>query len=60
HPRVLDDFVANTLAPRLARALHRRIGDVEISADAITVETLRAIEPMVARYLDKQPRRRRA
>jgi DNA topoisomerase I len=60
HPRVLDDFAANTLAPRLARALHRRIGDVEISADAITVETLRAIEPMVARYLDKQPRRRRA
>ncbi|MEO8845667.1 MAG: DNA topoisomerase IB [Kofleriaceae bacterium] len=60
HPRVLDDFAANTLAPRLARAVHRRIGDVEISAKAITVDTLRAIEPVVARYLDGQPRRRRA
>lgn len=60
HPRILDDFGSNVLAPQLARAVHRRIGAVEISPEAITVDTLRAVEPVVARYLDKQPRRRRA
>lgn len=60
HPRVLDDFNANRLAAQLAPQLHRRIGDVAIAPESIDVETLRAIEPVVARYLDKQPRRRHA
>jgi DNA topoisomerase-1 len=60
HPRVLDDFTANKLAPQLARQLHRRVGDIELKPEAIDVETLRAIEPVVARYLDRQPRRRHA
>jgi DNA topoisomerase-1 len=45
HPRVLDD-------DRLAQAIRRRVGyDVALSADSIQVETLRAIEPIVARAL---------
>ena len=37
--------------------LRDRVGGV---APKVLTQTLRAIEPVVARYLDKQPRRRRA
>jgi DNA topoisomerase I len=62
HPRVLDDFRANLLAPRLAKLLQRRLGrhPVEVAAGALDVAALRAIEPVVARYLDETRRRRRA
>ena len=60
HPRVLDDFTTNKLAPQLARQIHRRVGDIEMKPEAIDVATLRAIEPVVARYLDRRPRRRHA
>jgi DNA topoisomerase-1 len=60
HPRVLEDFTHDRLAPQLAKQLHRRVGAVEVAPETIAVDTLRAIEPVVARYLDKQPRRRHA
>jgi DNA topoisomerase I len=62
HPRVLDDFRANRLAPRLAKLLQRRLGrqPIEVAAGVIDVAALRAIEPVVARYLDETRRRRRA
>jgi DNA topoisomerase-1 len=63
HPRVIDDFGANKLAV-LARQLKRRAAPRETRAaspgDAIAIETLRAIEPAVARYLDTARRRKRA
>lgn len=60
HPRVLEDFMQNRLAGQLAPKLRRRVGAVEIAPETIEVATLRAIEPVVARYLDNQPRRRHA
>jgi len=53
HPRVIDDFTANKLAA-LARQLARRAGKppVHEGTKPIAVETLRAIEPVVARYLE--------
>jgi DNA topoisomerase-1 len=51
HPRVLDD-------ERLAAAIRRRIGDVELGPDAIRVDALRTIEPIVARALAAPVRRR--
>ncbi|MFT3699351.1 MAG: hypothetical protein QM831_39755 [Kofleriaceae bacterium] len=57
HPRVLDDFSAGRLAP-LARSLHRRVGEVPVGTDAIDVTLLRAIEPVVARYLQTKVARR--
>ncbi|HEY6036271.1 MAG TPA: hypothetical protein VIV58_18470, partial [Kofleriaceae bacterium] len=60
HPRVIDDFNHDKLAGQLARQIRRRVGEVEVSPGAIDVETLRAIEPVVARYLDRQARRRHA
>ena len=60
HPRVLDDFTTNKLATQLARQLRRRVGEVEMSPEAIDIASLRAIEPVVARYLDREPRRREA
>ncbi|HEX4453873.1 MAG TPA: hypothetical protein VH143_23575 [Kofleriaceae bacterium] len=52
HPRVLDD-------ERLAHAVRRRVGcDVALAADSIRVETLRAIEPIVARALASRSRLR--
>jgi DNA topoisomerase-1 len=64
HPRLLDDFAAARLEPALARAIRRRLGP-RISGGAgaaslIDVRALRAIEPLVARYLDPAARRRRA
>ncbi|CAN5326884.1 DNA topoisomerase IB [soil metagenome] len=60
HPRVLDDFTEDRFPAELVRQLHRRAGDVAIEPATIAVDTLRAIEPHVARYLDKQPRTRQA
>jgi DNA topoisomerase I len=51
HPRVLDD-------ERLAVAIRRRIGHVELGPDAIRVDALRAIEALVARALASRVRRR--
>jgi DNA topoisomerase-1 len=61
HPRVIDDFTANKLG-ELARQLARRTGKRSPGAPSaeITLETLRAIEPVVARYLDSGRRRRHA
>ncbi len=53
-----EDFTQNRIPPVLVRQLHRRAGAVEMKPETIAVTTLRAIEPLVARYLDKQPRRR--
>lgn len=54
HPRVIDDFTENRLAPALARAIKRRVkGEAIVTcAETISVEVLRAIEPVVAKYLD--------
>lgn len=63
HPRVLEDFTANKLSV-LARQLRRRIdrgrasGTSRASGDGVSVNTLRAIEAVVARYLDVRRRRR--
>ncbi|MEO8701090.1 MAG: DNA topoisomerase IB [Kofleriaceae bacterium] len=54
HPRVLDDFSSGKLAT-LAQQVRRRTEAAEIG-----VEALRAIEPVVARYLDETRKRRRA
>ncbi|HEX2685096.1 MAG TPA: hypothetical protein VHN14_00685 [Kofleriaceae bacterium] len=61
HPQVIDDFTANKLG-ELARQLARRAGKRSPGAPsaAISLETLRAIEPVVARYLDRGCRRRHA
>ncbi len=61
HPRILEDFTSGKLGTELARQIRRRIGnDTVVSADAINVDALRAIEPVVARYLDKARRKQRA
>ncbi len=60
HPRVLEDFSENRYPSLLVRQLARHAGEVAMKPETIAVETLRAIEPLVARYLDKQPRRRQA
>lgn len=59
HPQVLDDFTANKLAV-LGRQLARRTrSSARAGRDGlIAVETLRAIEPAVARYLDARGRTR--
>ncbi len=61
HPRLIDDF-SNGKLDALARQIRRRLGKapVEVAAATIAVETLRAIEPVVARYLDLTHARRRA
>jgi DNA topoisomerase-1 len=46
HPRVIDDFTAGRLG-----ALAQRLGQRHAAASPFAVETLRAIEPAVARYL---------
>jgi DNA topoisomerase-1 len=61
HPRILEDFTSGALSRDLAREIRRRVGkDAVVEADAITVEALRAIEPVVARYLDALRHRRHA
>lgn len=53
HPRVIEDFSSATLGASLGRVLAPHTKDLAIGADAIDVSVLRAIEPAVARYLDK-------
>jgi DNA topoisomerase-1 len=55
HPQVIDDFTANKLAQ-----LARRLGKSRLRATTrpMAVETLRAIEPAVARYLGRASRGR--
>ena len=55
HPRILDDFTTGALARDLAPRLRRRLGNrsIEVTADAIDVEALRAIETAVARYVSR-------
>jgi len=60
HPRVIDDFTSGALGALARQVRHRLPGGAAISADAIGVDALRAIEPLVARYLDGERRRRRA
>jgi DNA topoisomerase-1 len=60
HPKVIEDFAADKLAV-LARHVKRRTTPALPGATgAIGVETLRAIEPLVARYLDQGRRRKHA
>jgi DNA topoisomerase-1 len=61
HPRVIEDFSSDRLGRRIGGAIRRCLGHttVTIGADAIRVELLRAIEPVVARYLEVGTRRAR-
>lgn len=59
HPRLLEDFTEDRLARTLARQIRRRVRELDSTepvTSTITIAALRAIEPIVARYLD--PRRR--
>lgn len=59
HPRLLEDFTANRLARTLAPLVRRRLRQHRPS-DEIEIEALRAIEPVVARYLATTAVKRRA
>jgi DNA topoisomerase-1 len=59
HPRLFEDFTANRLARTLAPLVRRRLRQHKAS-DEIAVEALRAIEPVVARYLATTQAKRRA
>jgi len=60
HPRVIDDFSSGALG-KIARQLARRLpADVVIDASSIEINALRAIEPLVARYLTPGAKRRHA
>ena len=54
HPRILEDFargrLTRTLGPQLKRRLRRTSGEIDVGA-------LRAIEAVVARYVDPRARR---
>ncbi len=60
HPRILDDFATGRLLRALGPSLRRRLGSIEIpvTADAIEVDALRAVETVVARYVDPRKRAR--
>jgi DNA topoisomerase I len=60
HPRILEDFAANKLSVLARQVKRRRELARPAATDAIAVQTLRAIEPVVARYLDTARRRRHA
>ncbi|HEU0032518.1 MAG TPA: hypothetical protein VFQ53_17925, partial [Kofleriaceae bacterium] len=61
HPRVLEDFTSGRLGTQLARQIKRRVRrDITVCPEAIDVDVLRAIEPVIARYLDETRKRRRA
>jgi DNA topoisomerase IB len=49
HPMLFEEFTANRLGRTLARAVRRR--STHQLGDEIAVEALRAVEPVVARYL---------
>jgi len=55
HPRLLEDFSENRLARSLARQITRRVPAPD-PKEPITIQALRAIEPIVARYLDHKKR----
>ncbi|HEY5948429.1 MAG TPA: hypothetical protein VIV40_23190, partial [Kofleriaceae bacterium] len=59
HPRLFEDFTANRLARTLAPLVRRRLRQHK-AKDEIAVEALRAIEPVVARYLAATQAKRRA
>src|ERR1041384_7485276 len=61
HPRVVEDF-ANDRPAMPARQIRRRIGKPlsRGSSTPVAIDALRAIEPIVGRYLDASSRRRRA
>lgn len=56
HPQVIDDFMSNRLAGRLAHSVRRQLREVD-SDHPIDVTTLRAVERAVAHYLDIRRRR---
>ncbi len=56
HPRLFEDFNENRLAKTLARTVKRRVA--RLDGDAIAIEALRAVEPVVARYLSLSKRLR--
>jgi hypothetical protein len=51
HPRLLEDFTADRLTPRLGRAVRKKLH----GRTRITLDAMRAIEPLVARYVRVQP-----
>jgi DNA topoisomerase-1 len=55
HPRLLEDFTENRLARSLARQIARRV-PAPNPTEPISIAALRAIEPIVARYLDPKKR----
>jgi len=59
HPRLLEDFTANQLARTLVPLVRRRLRQHKIH-DEIAVDALRAVEPVVARYLATSAAKRRA
>ncbi len=59
HPRLLEDFTANRLARTLAPLVRRRLR-ARKHGDEIALDALRAIEPVVARYLATTAVKRRA
>jgi DNA topoisomerase-1 len=61
HPRVIDDFTSGALARRIGPQMKRRLHTaIAIDSSAIEVNALRAVEPLVARYLAPIARRRHA
>lgn len=57
HPQVIEDFMTNRLATTLARSIRRQLRSVGEQDNALDVDSLRAVEPAVARYLDTKRRR---
>jgi hypothetical protein len=58
---VIEDFTSGALERRIGRQMKRRMhSDMAIEASAIEVKALRAIEPIIARYLAPVARRRHA
>lgn len=55
HPRLFEDFTENRLARSLARQIARRVPAPDPD-HPIEIAALRAIEPIVARYLDPKKR----
>lgn len=56
HPRILDDFSTGRLDPAIAKAVRRRVRKAR--GETVDVHALRAVEPVVARYLGSAARRR--
>lgn len=56
HPGVLEDFASDRLAV-LAHQVQRRIGKPRSrgSSTSVAIDAMRAIEPIVARYLRRRP-----